>query len=182
MKHSATTGLKSLGPISWSKLFRAWEKREARQTGWIRHYRERGFSSWREWRTNAYKVLNPQQRPWILYHVDRPELIVPTWYIGPFQGWKKHYRGQAVTFRTLAKWPTIQRHGKVASIVRRFPSTTQLLGVIWHGKIVVIEGTHRACAVAIAARRGKKLRTSMTIALTPLTGKVPDLSSGQKRR
>ncbi len=172
--------LTKISSVSWPTLFRAWEKCEASQTGWQRHYRERGFASWREWRTAAYRRLKPTTRKWIVYKVDHPELVVPTWFGGPFRGWRKHYQGSAVTFKTLALRQSIRHHGKVLSIMKNFPRMTQLLGVVWKGRIVVIEGMHRACAVALSAKQGKKLKTSMTIALTTLSGKPPNLSSGRK--
>ncbi len=181
MRNKTTDNLQQVGPVTWPTLFRAWEKREASQAGWIRHYRGRGYASWREWRTTAYADLKPQQRQWTLYRVQQPELVVPGWCGGPFRGWRKHYRGHMITFRTLSQRRLIQNNGKVKSIIRKFPTTTQMLGVIWRGKIVVIEGMHRACAVVLAARQGKKINTSMTIALTPWSGRLPNLSSGQKK-
>ncbi len=181
MKKQAPDNLHQIGPVSWPTLFRAWEKREASSAGWIRHYRRRGFSSWREWRMTAYKDLHPERRKWILYRVEHPEIVVPPWFGGPFRGWRKHYRGRAVTFKTLALRRSIRAHAYVLGLVKNFPRTTQLLGVRQKGKIVVIEGMHRACAVALAAQSGKKIRTSLTIALTPLTGRLPNLSSGRNR-
>lgn len=177
-----TMRLQRIGAISWSKLFHNWENGEAKQIGWIRHYRDRGFSSWREWRTTAYQGLRPQKRKWTLYKVERPEQVVPAWFIGPFRGWRIHYHGRAVTFRTLARRPAIQRNVKIKSIERNFPKSTQLIGVIWRNRIVVIEGTHRACAVALAAQQQKNIKTSLTIALTPLSGTMPSLSSGYKNQ
>ncbi len=181
MKRSPLNELKPLGRISWAKLWRAWEQREAKQPGWIRHYRQRGYPSWRAWRTKAYAKLRPGQRPWTLYAVSHPEQSVPTWFGGPFKGWRKHYRGRPVTFRTLAGRRSIQTHGKILSLVRHFPPTTQLLGAVWRGRIVVIEGMHRATAIALAARKKRRLTTKMTIAITPVFGRLPDLSSGYAR-
>lgn len=115
-----------------------------------------------------------------MYKVTNPEIAIPKWFGGPFRGWQKHYHSQAVTFKTLATRRAIQKHGYVLRLVKYFPRTTQLLGVIWRGKIVVIEGMHRACAVALAARQGRKIKTSVTIALTPLVGEMPNLSSRSK--
>lgn len=181
MRNSPKLRLKKIGPVSWTKLFRAWEKREASQPMWIKHYRQRGYASWREWRTAAFSDLKPQQKKWTLYQVENPERIVSTWFGGPFRGWRKHYPGRTVTFKTLAQRQAIRNNGKVLSIMHRPPTKTQMLGVIWRGKIVVIEGMHRACAVALASKKGKKLRMSITIALAPLAGPMPNLSSGQKK-
>ncbi len=181
MRKQATDNLHKIGIVSWPKLFRAWERREATSAGWIRLYRSRGFSSWREWRMTACKDLHPERRKWILYKVEHPEIVVPTWFGGPFRGWRKHYRGRAVTFKTLVSRRSIRAHTYVLGLEKSFPRTTQLLGVRQKGKIVVIEGMHRACAVALAAQSRKKLRTSLTLALTPLSGKLPNLSAGQNR-
>lgn len=182
MPRSPLNDLKPLGRISWTKLFRAWERREAKQPGWIRHYRERGYPSWRAWRTKVYAKLRPGKRPWTLYAVPHPERSVPTWFGGPFKGWRKHYRGRSVTFRTLAGRRSIQTNGKVLSLIRRFPTSTQMLGASWRGRLVVIEGMHRAAAIALANRKRRRLNTKITIAIAPVSGRLPNLSSGYARR
>lgn len=183
MSFSGQKQLQVIGKVSWSELFRDWEAREARQAGWIKHYRERGYNSWREWRTAAFRNLRPAGRTWTVYRIDQPEKVIPHWYGGPFQGWRKfYYRRQTVTFRTIARRQLLEKNGKVRQILKHFPAETQLMGVIWKGRIVIIEGMHRCCAIALTAQQGRAIKGNVTIALTSLSGHVPNLSSGHKQR
>lgn len=173
--------LQRLRAVPWSDLWRDWEKREGVRREWIAHARSRGFRTWREWRAASYDRLQPAARRWTLYRVDDPARLVPTWFGGPFRGWRKYSGGSMVTFRTIAKRSAVRRNGKVLALERRFPTATQVIGLLWRGRIVIIEGMHRCTAIALAAARHKTLAGRLTIALTPLAGRLPDLSSRLNR-
>lgn len=183
LKHN-NPGLRFLRRLPWSKVFQIWKRQEAALPAWIRHYRKKGYGSWREWRKAGFRPLHPQRRTWYLYEINNPTRVIPRWCGGPFGGWRKiHYRGRSTaSFAQLATDPKIRRHEKIRSILRRFPKNSLMIGAMVGRRLYVLEGMHRACAIAIASAQGKTMRPRITIALTRLRRPLPDLSHPRKNR
>jgi len=154
--------------IPWQEVFSSWRDDEAQQQRWIDHYQNRGFDSWDEWRGRHIALLKLAEREWFLYRIMNPLKSVPQFFGGPFKAWKKEHYGEKDTlaFAELARLPKIESNDVINEMVTNFPSPTMLIGLYKEDRIVIGEGMHRCCALALAARRGQLLEADITIALS----------------
>lgn len=65
-------------------------------------------------------------------------------------------------------------------MIEHFPNETMLIGILWKNKVVVIDGLHRCCAVAIAATNNIKMPTKISIALAEFSQEELPLLGGEK--
>jgi len=159
--------LKYLRPLEWREVFDFWRKNEASQPNWIEAYRERGFDSWDAWRQEYIKPFKCDQAEWHFYELIDPEKNIPSFYGGPFKTWKKLYYKEKETlkFSEIAELSKIQENEHMNSLINNFPEKTIIIGLEVGKKIVIIEGMHRSCAIALLAKRKRKLKSVVLIAL-----------------
>jgi len=164
--------LKYQKPLSWKEVFDFWRKNEASQPNWIKVCRERGFDSWDAWREEYIKPFKCDQAEWHFYEVVNPEKNIPSFYGGPFKTWKKLYYKEKETlkFSEIAELSEIQKNKHVNSLADNFPEKTVIIGLEVGNKIVIIEGMHRSCAIALLAKKKKKVRSVVLIALAKYSG------------
>ncbi len=92
--------------------------------------------------------------------------------MGATQSWQKHFPSSERlkhTFSELIERVSYESNEKVQGLLKKFPEPAEFIGVlIPDGSIVLIEGHHRATALAIAAREKRKIPFGKlpTIALT----------------
>jgi hypothetical protein len=153
--------------ITWEEVVSSWRNDEAQQQRWIDHYRSRGFDSWDEWRGRHVAPLGLDKREWFLYRIIDPLKSVPRFLGGPFKAWKKEHYGEkdTLTFAELAALPKIDGNKTITAMVNDFPPPTMLIGLWQTDKIIIGEGMHRCCALALAARRSQRIEPEVTIAL-----------------
>ena len=103
--------------------------------------------------------------------------MVIDWHGGPFPGWKKSYYAGAQTrsFRWLVADGKIKKNRKVKAF-KKIPRTMKFFGLRYHGRIIIIDGMHRCCALALMIARKKPVRTAITLALAETT-KLPKLKA-----
>lgn len=137
--------------ISWPEIFDAWRKGEAQQKSWKQHWEKRGFASWDEWRAEYAKPFHPETLKWFLYEIADPILELPKIYGVPSKSWiKKAYGGEKTKpFKDILELPIIKNNDKILAIKNGFPKETMLTGLVFEDKIVIVEGMHRAGALAI---------------------------------
>lgn len=171
---------KLMRPLTWADVFEIWRRNEAQNPNWVKHYKGEGFSSWEEWRTKKVAVpLRCAEKDWHLYRIIDPLKTVPAFHGGPFKSWEeKYYRGETLpTFARLVENPEVQSHGYVKQLLADFPKETTVTGLVTEGGIVIIEGMHRCCAIALAAQRRQILETTVSIALAEVSsGDFPGTS------
>ncbi len=174
--------LKFIKPIQWVDVFDAWRKGEANQESWKKHWEGRGFASWEQWRTAYAKALKPANLKWFLYSIENPLVDMPFVYGTPTHGWvDKAYGGEkTMQLAQVIKLPIIIENEKVAAIKNNFPAETMLTGIVCENKIILIEGMHRACALA-GWNKENKLESKITIALAVWNQEVPILGTGDPR-
>jgi len=172
--------LKYLRPLEWEEVFDFWRKNEASQANWIKVYKERGFDSWDAWREKYIKPFKCDKAEWHFYELIDPEKNIPSFYGGPFKTWKKLYYKEKKTlkFSELAKLPENQKNKDINSLANNFPEKTIIIGLAVGKKVTIIEGMHRSCAIALLAKRKKKVESVVFIALAeyhednlPIVGK-----------
>lgn len=160
-------GLTVVEPLTWVQVFAVWRANEGDDSHWGPHARERGFPNWEAWRMTYALPLRLPERAWYMFRVADSLTSVPTFRGGPFGSWiRRFYAGDPhPTFATLAQHPDIRTHGTVRALQRSFPLETAISGLLTDDGIVIVEGMHRCCAIALAAAEGTPLTTTLTIAL-----------------
>lgn len=143
-------------PITLDDVFGFWRANEAWNQKWQQVAKEKGFPDWESWRRKYLKRLAETTEPgWTLELIENPLEVVPEWYGGPFMGWIKDvYAGQsAMTFGEIIKQPFMEGHDYIPGLVANFPKLT-VLSVVEDetGKVFVVEGMHRVCALTVMAQ------------------------------
>lgn len=165
-------GLRFEGEINWDNVWQLWFKREGARKEWQQVAKEKGWQSWKEWRDAWISNFNAQTRQWFRYTIINPLETVPYFLIGPTQSWQNNFpedEHNKHTFATLIKRVNYDTNSKVQKIMKNFPDSTEFIGVIMPDKsIIVIEGHHRATALAIIAQQKKEMffQNLPTIVLT----------------
>jgi hypothetical protein len=160
---------------SWTNVWESWRNREGTREDWQQVAKEKGWSSWEEWRDAWVANFSAQSRAWSRYAIPDPLHTVPNFRIGPTKSWQAHF-GEAEynthTLATLVERVQYDTNGKVQGILAQFPDPTEFIGIhMPDNSIVLIEGHHRATALSIAAIEQKKIifKSLPTIALTSFT-------------
>ncbi len=175
-----------LRDITWEEVFEGWQECEGNNPGWIKCATEiKGWPDWESWRKFTAEYFGAQNRKWKLYKITDPMKEIPVMLLGPYSGWQSRFDEKNVhTFDELVEIPKefehFSNHDGVKSIMNGLPFTTQYIGLQREdsGKIVCIEGHHRATALAILKKMGKQIDFSgveITIALTELPAGEVDL-------
>lgn len=148
--------------FSWDEVFEVWRQGEADSPGWTRVATEvKGWPDWESWRRYMATQLDLADREWKLYEFADPMKQVPEMLVGPFQSWQEQLpepiRLQATFHDFIAeKLEWAKNHDRIPDMMKHFPSPTQFTGLYLEDqdRLVCFEGTHRAAAVALAAKEG----------------------------
>ena len=161
--------IKLIRPCEWEEVFLEWYKNEGTNPNWIKLAQDRGHASWADWRINGYaRRFACAQADWALYEIIDPAAVVSGWYGGPFRTWiEKWYNGgKAKTFSELADLPTIASHAGIRSRIENYPVDSAISALeLPDGRVFVIEGMHRACALALAKKEGKPTPEKLLFAI-----------------
>lgn len=175
------TSLAYLRPLPWTEVFATWKELEASQESWQRHWTERGFGSWDEWRVAYAAPLHPEKLSWELYEITEPLREALLLYGTPTKGWvEKAYAGETTKqLQELIQLPIIAQNDKVQALQEDFPQTTMLTGLVHKDKIVLIEGMHRGSALA-SWNPAVPFTGKVTIALSTWPDALPILGGNTK--
>lgn len=172
------SSLKFVRPIEWTEIFDNWRKGEAWQEGWKKHWQERGFDSWDEWRKAYCSPFKPKTLKWYLYKITEPLKDVPNFFGVPSRSWiEKYYNGKQT--KKLKDINAID-NPKVLSLKKNFPKKTMLTGLVYKDDIVLAEGMHRAVALA-CWDKSKSLNSKITIALALWGKEIPVVGHNYKK-
>ena len=145
--------IKLIRKCEWEEVFLIWYKNEGESESWNRLAKERGFASWADWRLNGYaKRFDCSQAEWGLYEIANPAEVVASWCGGPFRTWiDEYYAGEKTkSFAELSDSPKIGSHIGVKSMANNYPASSMITALeLSDGRIFVIEGMHRSCALAL---------------------------------
>jgi len=174
MHKQSIQGLTFIQPLVWNDVLALWRTGEEELEHWITLWKEKGFSSWEEWRQQyiGQLALNEIEN-WHLYTINDPLQSIPSFRGGPYSSWReRHYQdGKFATFREIVQHPFIKEHEKINAISKDFPEETRFIGLLTEQGILIIEGMHRCCALTLALERGEKIKTNATIALAEASAK-----------
>lgn len=176
--------MKFLRDSDWNEVFAGWEARESSDPGWIECATKiKGWPDWKSWRGFTGQQIGAKDRNWKLFEFTNPIKEIPEMLVGPFSGWQsRHPMTNAFNFKEMLDveeqlnfWSA---HQKINSLMAQFPSPTEFIGLVRMdlGKIVCLEGHHRATAVALSAKSDTPIKfdRNPTIALFEL----PETESG----
>ena len=161
--------MKYIKDIIWDEVFGGWRQREANNPGWIKTATEiKGWPNWESWRKFTVSQLGLEKLDWQLYEFTDPLTEISKILIGPYGGWQSRVANKnKSTFADLLnnkeQYEFFKKHDAVSSLVKDFPKETEFIGLLRKdlNKIVLIEGHHRAVAVALAQKEGKINWSSM---------------------
>lgn len=158
-KNNMNSKINLIRKCEWEEVFLTWHENEGKSPNWINLAKERGFASWADWRLNGYaKKFECSQADWGFYEVSDPAEVVSGWFGGPFRTWiEKHYNHEKTkSFAELISQSDISEQAGVKFMTENYPVETVITALeLNDGSIYVIEGMHRACALALMSRDSK---------------------------
>lgn len=171
---------------TWESVFAGWKEREASNPGWIDcATRIKGWPDWESWRRFSASLIKADQRDWQVFQFEDPAKEVGEMLVGPYSGWqKKVFNKNKTTFSEFLditdNFDFYSQHEGVFAIMKGLPFETELIGLIRedNGKIVCLDGHHRAVAISLAKKLGREIDYSnvkMKIALAHLRREEIDL-------
>ena len=157
--------IKLIRKCEWEEVFLEWYKNEGENPGWVNLAKERGFASWADWRLNGYaKRFECAKANWAFYEIFDVSNVILNWYGGPFRSWiERHYDNEKTkSFGELAARVDVRENPGVNARFNNYPKDSVITALkLKNGKIFVIEGMHRTCALAIMAKQGKPLKDKL---------------------
>jgi hypothetical protein len=138
--------------LNWEEVFLWWYQNEGKSENWINLAKKRGYASWAEWRIEGYiRSFECQKAEWELYEISDPTRAILGFYGGPFRTWIERYYNNKKTknFFELAKNEILSKNDTIRSIMSNYPVESIIVCLDVDEKMFVIEGMHRACALAI---------------------------------
>ena len=144
--------IKKIKPLTWEDVFQFWHDNEGSSENWKNAAKERGFSTWAKWRLQSYaQPLGCETASWGYYEIAKPAEVIVDFYGGPFRTWIEKYYDDAKTkkINELAKIPEIREHKGIRAMKENFPKNNIIICLRHKGEFYVIEGMHRACALAL---------------------------------
>lgn len=174
--------LKFSGLITWNMIFRRWEEAESHQETWKKHWEGRGFESWREWREDYISPFKPASLKWFLFQITDPVKDSLSMFGVPSKTWSKlAYAGETTKrLQEIKNLPIVVENPKVIAIRENFPQKTLLTAVVNGGRIVLVEGMHRSCALATWPTE-KDCFEEVFLALAVWKKEIPTIGGNFKR-
>ncbi|MEK7194866.1 MAG: hypothetical protein AAB667_01275 [Patescibacteria group bacterium] len=164
------SNLEKVKNLSWPEVFEIWHKTEAPLEHWQKLWKEKGFTSWEAWRQATHANLRGQELSWGLYKIQNSADEIPNWRGGMFHAWAKWFypvlSEQPPRLKDLVAHPGISNHWYVREISKNFPTETTITTIRFkNGDLMVVEGMHRCCAIAVAAHNQTPLNSNITVAV-----------------
>ena len=151
--------IKLIRKCEWEEVFLNWYENEGKKPNWINLAKERGFASWAEWRVKGYaRRFECAKADWGLYEITDPSIVVSNWFGGPFRTWiEKYYKDEKTkSFAELASNSDIVNYAPIRPMTENYPKDSVITALeLNDGRIFVIEGMHRSCALAMMSKEGK---------------------------
>jgi hypothetical protein len=161
--------IKLIRICEWEEVFLEWYKDEGERENWIALAKERGFASWADWRLSGYaKRFECAKASWGFYEISDASHEILNWYGGPFRSWiERYYDGEKTkSFKELAERKDIKDISYIQEIMKNYPKNSVITALkLRNGKIFIIEGMHRTCALALLAQEGKPLNDKLIFAI-----------------
>lgn len=168
--------MRRVGSIPWSAVFDSWVSSE--QGIWDEYCAARGYKSVRTWRAERYAdPLELPRRRWTLYEVLPTEVL--EWKCASHGPWVRAASiagGRRIRdLAGLSEFFTYRGTEKIAALEKSYPSLVCFVGVKKpRDGVILIDGHHRAIALARLILGGRPPATTLTLAATDLgIGRFP---------
>ena len=169
--------LKFVKDTTWEEVFEGWRNREANNPGWIRTATEiKGWPDWESWRKFSAAQIDAENRSWKIYEFTDPIDDIPAMLVGPYGGWQgrlpeKNKNSFEELLAISESYEFFRNHAAVAALTKKFPCPTEFIGLVRedNGKLVCLDGHHRATAIALVKKERRKIDCkNIRIAITRL--------------
>lgn len=157
--------MKFIRDLTWPDVFGFWEVNEGTSPAWAKVAIEvKGWPDWRSWRMFTAHQLSLAGRTWKLYEIETPAATISAMLVGPYSGWQGRLpRPNVHTFADLVNIPEQYQHfstnRNIQAMQNAFPVSAIMTALQRpDGKLVCIEGHHRATAVALAQHDGRTMQ------------------------
>jgi hypothetical protein len=161
---SMRDGLVTIGrKISYDDVMSDWVERE--ESTWAEFAKNRGYDSVREWRESYLENFGLMGLDnWFEAQVNDLVEFIKNLYIGPYNGWRDYYNndrdnatflGNLDNSREIEEKGSIRENQRVKEFVSNFEDETCLIAVYDGVKFCLIDGHHRASALAVMIDEGK---------------------------
>ncbi|MFH0852518.1 MAG: hypothetical protein V1845_02865 [bacterium] len=161
--------IKLIRECEWEEVFLCWYKSEGEKANWNQLAKERGFASWAEWRIKGYaRRFECAKASWGFYEVLDPSLVVCDWFGGPFRTWiERQYDGEKTkSFSDLASRAAIANNVTIRAMMENYPKESVVSALhLSDGRIFVVEGMHRTCALALMGKEGNPFSDKLIFAI-----------------
>lgn len=161
--------IKLIRQCEWEEVFLEWYKNEGERENWKQIAKERGFASWADWRLKEFAGrFECEKAKWGFYEVTNPSEVVLSWFGGPFRTWIERYYdgGKTKSFFELAIRPDIINYTPVRERMDNYPKESIISSLeLSDGRIFVIEGMHRTCALAVMAKEKRPFPDKLIFAI-----------------
>jgi len=149
---------------SWEEVQDNWKTSEDNEL-WKAHYQGLGFKSWEDWRWSRIKLLGMEDREWTIEKTDNVIQEVREMFCDASTRWTDFYDDRKdSTFGRLKDDPFLVSHQRVRSIRENFPQGSQMIGLRNADEIIVLDGHHRATAIAGMDEAGSQPDVNFAIA------------------
>ena len=177
---SMRDGLVTIGrKISYDDVMSDWVERE--ESTWDEFAKNRGYDSVREWRESYLENFGLMGLDnWFEAQVNDLVEFIKNLYIGPYNGWRDYYGndrnnatflGNLDNSREIEEKGSIRENQRVKEFVSNFEDETCLIAVYDGVKFCLIDGHHRASALAVMIDEGKDVSgISVNLKLLDLSG------------
>lgn len=164
---------KIIRKLRWEEVFLFWYNCEGLNPHWIKTAKKHGFASWAEWRLNscinAFKCLEIN---WGLYEALDLQKEILQLFGAPYKTFMDRYCGgkKIGKISNLAKCSEVKKNEIIKNMADNFLENETIICLEVGGRLYVIEGMHRCCALAIMINEGKKLpeKLKFAIGISPL--------------
>lgn len=161
--------IKLIRECHWEEAFLLWYKNEGENYDWIELAKSKGYASWADWRLSEHADrFKCKSRQWSLYEISEASQVVANWFGGTFSTWiERYYDGeQSRKFSELAQRDDIQNINKIKRLIDDYPKDSVITAIEKEGgEMMVIEGMHRSCALALMAQRGLPFNGKLIFAI-----------------
>lgn len=162
-------GIEGLRLTSWKYVRDVWQSSEDTPET-KEKLTPHGYTTWEKWRQIMVDRLQLDELEWYECSLTDPASSVPDFYGGPFQYWQRDYYGgeHEATFRDMLRRTEKDIATDPEFDFARFQQSeaqVDLIGLIQRGRIIVMDGMHRATMIAHAAENGVPIKAPVKLHL-----------------
>jgi hypothetical protein len=140
--------MNKLRDSNWAEVYGEWRKSEDSES-WKEFYEKKGFRSWEDWRWSRIKMFGLESRKWELFAPENAVEEVRSMFCDLATRWRDFCPVvEKSDFLSLSKRDELKMHPKILGLRENFPEDSWLMGFKNNDRGIILDGHHRACALA----------------------------------